>query len=65
MIDLKKDARICSVIVEEIEKAQENAKGRNEAVALTKQVAMFAKDLILNYRDVCNNMIGISGTDAK
>ncbi len=65
MIDLKKDARLCSVIVDEIERAQKKAKRRNEAVALTKQVAMFAKDLILNYRDVCNNMIGISGTDAK
>lgn len=65
MIDLKKDARLCTVIVDEIERAQKRAKRRNESVALTQQVANFAKDLILNYHDVCNNMIWISGTDAK
>lgn len=62
MIDLKKDERVCKLIAEEIEKAEEAAKGRNGTVALTKQVAAFAKELILNYHEVCKNMIGINET---
>lgn len=62
MIDLIKDERVSKMIAEEIEKAEENAKGRNGSVALTKQVAAFAKELILNYNEVCKNMIGINKT---
>ena len=60
MIDLKKDERVCKIVVAEIKRAEEAAKERNGTVALTKQVAAFTKELIINYHEVCKNMIGIS-----